>query len=96
MISSISCYGGNKYQMLLQLLCQKCAIWCERVKPRLLPWIPVSLSSALHICAGFAFSLNSLRNYCRKPSLAMGCFLHLCFRHITGAESVIAVTVYLL
>lgn len=66
------------------------------LKPQLLLWILVSLSSALHICAVFAFSLNLLRNYCRILSLAMHCFLHLCCRHITGAESVIAVTVYLL
>lgn len=66
------------------------------LKPQLLLWILVSLSSALHICAGFAFSLNLLRNYCRKPCLAMRYFLHLCCRRVTGAESVTAVMVYLL
>lgn len=66
------------------------------LKLQLLPRIWVSLGSALHICVHFAFSLHLFRNYCRKPSSGMSCFLHLCCRDITGAEAVIAVTVYLL
>lgn len=94
MISGITCYGGNKYQMLLKLSCQKCAVRCECVKPQLFPWILVLLSSALHVCAGSAFSLNPLRTFSRN--LAVHCFLHLCCRHITAAKFVIAVRVFLL
>lgn len=41
------------------------------------------------------FSLNSLRNYCRKPSLAMCCFLPLCCGHVTGAECYCSYSVFI-
>lgn len=52
--------------------------------------------SALHICAGFSFSLKLLRNICATNSVITVFFVHLLCRHTTSADPVAAVTVYLL
>lgn len=67
MISSILCYGGSKYQMLLQLLCQKCAMRCERVKAAIAPvdLCVIGLSPA-YLCWFFFFLKTAQKHLCNK------------------------------